>query len=98
VTGSVEEPADSEGEVTAITYPSDARIGCAVGISLVAPYAAINLCSYERYEDGTTSIPDVESFIYRDETERRVDTGGAHREIFSQPAFHTLERSATTLE
>jgi hypothetical protein len=45
-TDCMEEPEDAEGERTEAMCPGNKWIGCAVGISLVAPYAAINLCSY----------------------------------------------------
>ncbi len=84
-----DEPEEEEGAET--TYPGEGWIGCAVGISLAAPYAAINFSSYSRYEDGTTSTPDVESFIYSDKTHQRVDTHQYHQEILSQEAFEKLE-------
>lgn len=90
-TGRMEEPEDAEREEAAIACPGEGWIGCAVGISLVAPYAVTNLCSYECDEDGTISLPDVESFIYSDKTQQRVDTDRFHREILSQAAFQTLE-------
>lgn len=85
------QPENAAGEGTETACPGEGWIGCAVGISLVAPYAAVNLCSYEYYEDGTISMPDVESFIDSDKTPQRVDTDRFHREILSQDAFQTLE-------
>ena len=91
-TTGVDEAPDAEEDMsTETTYPGEGWIGCAVGISLAAPYAVINLCSYTCYEDGTTSTPDVESFIYDKETPQRVDTDQYHREILSQEAFQKLE-------
>jgi hypothetical protein len=48
--------------------------GWAVGISLVARCAVFNPCRYSQYEDGTRDIPDVESFIYSEATNERVET------------------------
>lgn len=91
-TVSMEEPEDPEQEEwTETTYPGEGWIGCAVGICLAAPYAVINLCSYSRYEDGTMSTPEVESFIYSEETNERVDTDRYHREILTPEAFQKLE-------
>ena len=89
-TASLEEPKDPKAEAET-KHPGNGWIGCAIGICLTAPYAVINLCSYSHYDDGTVSAPDVESFIYSDNTNERVDTGQHHREILSQEAFHKLE-------
>ena len=89
-TAGIEEPEDPQAEAD-IKHPGEGWIGCAIGICLAAPYAVINLCSYSHYEDGTVSAPDVESFIYSDTPNERVDTDQYHREILSQEAFQKLE-------
>ena len=100
-TDNLEEPHGPEEEEPIETvYPGEGWIGCAVGICLAAPYAVINLSSYSRYEDGTMSIPDVESFIYSDGTQARVDTDQYHREILTKEAFQKLDglrRKITTI-
>jgi hypothetical protein len=91
-TTGVDEAPDAEEDMsTETTYPGEGWIGCAAGVCLAAPYAVINLCSYSRYEDGTTSTPDVESFIYCDKTQDRIDTDQYHQELLSQAAFQKLE-------
>jgi hypothetical protein len=91
-TAGMKEPEDPEQDTrTETTYRGEGWIGCAVGICLAAPYAVINLCRYSRYEDGTMSIPDVESFIYSEETNERVDADRYHREILTPEAFQKLE-------
>jgi len=91
-TTGMEEPEDPEQEKwTETTYLGEGWIGCAVGICLAAPYAVINLCSYSHYEDGTTSTLDVESFIYSEKTNERVDTDQYYREILSREAFQKLQ-------
>lgn len=90
-TTGIEECEDAQEEGTERMYPAEGWVGCGVGISLAAPYAVMNLCSCSCYEDGTTSIPDVESFIYNEETGKRVDTDQYYREILSQEAFQKLE-------
>ena len=80
-TAGIEEPEDPQAEAET-KRPGEGWIGCAIGICLVAPYAVINLSSYSHYEDGTVSVPDVESFIYSDHTNERVDTDQYHRQIF----------------
>lgn len=83
-----EDPLAAEAETT---YPGEGWIGCAIGICWAAPYAVINLCSYSHYEDDTVSAPDVESFIYSDNTNERVDTDHYHREILTPEAFQKIE-------
>ena len=80
-----------EEEWTETTYLGEGWIGCAVGICLAAPFAVIDLCRYSQYEDGSISIPDVESFIFSDETNERVDTDQHYRELLSEKAFQQLE-------
>jgi hypothetical protein len=90
-TGVDEAPDGEEDMSTETTYPGEGWIGCAAGVCLAAPYAVINLCSYSRYEDGTTSTPDVESFIYCDKTQDRIDPDQYHQELLSQASFQKLE-------
>lgn len=90
-TTGIEEPEDPLAAEAEATHPGEGWIGCAIGICLAAPYAVINLCSYARYEDGTVSAPDVESFIYSDNTNERVDTDHYHREILTPEAFQKIE-------
>ena len=89
-TAGIVEPEDPQPDAET-DHPGEGWIGCAIGVCLAAPYAVINLCSYWQYEDGTMSAPDVESFIYSDDTSERVDTDQYHREILSQEAFQRLE-------
>jgi hypothetical protein len=91
-TEGMEEPEDPEDEDwTETTYPGEGWIGCAVGICLAARFAAINLDCFSQYEDGSRSLPDVESFIFSDETNERVDTDQHYRDILSETAFRQLE-------
>jgi hypothetical protein len=91
-TEGMEEPGDPEGEDwTETTYPGEGWIGCAVGICLAARFAAINLDCFSQYEDGSRSLPDVESFIFSDETNERLDTNQHYRDILSETAFQQLE-------
>ena len=88
-TTDIEEREDPPGEETESVYSAEGWIGWTVGISLAAPYAVTNLSSYSCSEDGTMSIPDVESFIYS--TQQRVDTVRYHREMVGREAFQKLE-------
>jgi hypothetical protein len=86
-----EEPEDPEGEEGTGTTAGEGWIGCAVGICLAAPFAALHLDRFSRYEDGSTWLPDVESFLICDETDERVDSDQYYREILSGKAFQRLE-------
>jgi hypothetical protein len=90
-TTGMEECEEPQEEGTESMYAGEGWVGCAVGISLAAPYAVMNLCSYSCYEDGTTAIPDVKSFVYNEETQKQVDTDQYYRETLSQEAFQKLE-------
>ena len=87
-----EEPEDPEEEEGTGTTAGEGWIGCAVGICLAAPFAALHLDRFSRYEDGSAWLPDVESFVVYDETnERVVDSDQYYREILSEKAFQQLE-------
>ena len=45
-------------------FPGEGRIGCAVGISLVAPFAVVTLDQMEVFENGSRSEPSVEPHIF----------------------------------
>lgn len=89
--GLVDLDESGEEEGTAKTYPGEGWIGHAVGICLAAPMAIINPCRYAHSEDGSTMIPEVESFIFSDETGERVDTGPHFQEVLGAEAFAKLE-------
>ncbi len=39
-------------------------IGCLVAVSLIAPYALIKLRSYDRYDNGSETCPDIEHAVF----------------------------------
>ena len=87
-----EEPEDPEAtECIETTFPGEGWTGCCVGICLAAPVAIINLSSHSRYEDGSISMPDVESWILSDETGERVDTDRYYLEALGPKAFQKIE-------
>jgi hypothetical protein len=86
-----EEPEDPEEEEGTGTTAGEGWIGCAVGICLAAPFAALHLDRFSRYEDGSAWLPDVESLLVSDETDERVDSDRYYREILSGKAFQRLE-------
>jgi hypothetical protein len=90
-TESLADPDDPEAEqLPDGVIPGKGLFGWAVGISLVARFAVFNLCQYSQYEDGTRDIPDVESFIYSDETNERVETQRYYRKILGDQSYQKL--------
>jgi hypothetical protein len=83
-------PGDPEEPDCDATVRGDGWIGFAVGISLAAPFAVINLTSHARYEDGSIDLPDVESTIYSTDTGRRIDPDEYFRNMLPHAAFETL--------
>jgi len=79
-------------EPTGAMYPGEGWVGCAVGISLAVRFAIINFSRHSRYEDGSMSIPDVESVIFSTKTNERVDTTTHYRENLDPRAFQKLEK------
>ena len=45
-------------------FQGEGRIGCAVGVSLVGPFAVITLDQMEVFENGSRADPDVEPHIF----------------------------------
>jgi hypothetical protein len=83
----MDDPHETE---SAATVCGDGWIGYAVGISLAAPFAVINLTSHSRYEDGSIDLPDVESVIYSPETGCRIDPDEYFRDMLGPEGFETL--------
>ena len=68
-----------------------AWVGCAVGISVVAPYAVLNLCSHSQFEDGSQVPPEVETFIVDDQTNERIDTNQYFLDSMGEDAYRVLD-------
>lgn len=51
-------PEDTDDPVP-VMVPTVGRIGCAVGISIIAPFAAIRFTEIETAESGSGTIPDI---------------------------------------
>jgi hypothetical protein len=81
-TESLADPGDpKEEEWPDDMIPGEGWFGWAVGISLVARSAVLNPGQCSQYEDSTRDIPDVESFIYPEETNQRMDTQVYYRKV-----------------
>lgn len=87
-TDDVEDP-DEESEVSII--PGSGWYGCAVSVSLVAPFAAMNPEQFCEFEDGSAAEPDLASFAYVEETGERVDLDARYQEMLGETAFAKLD-------
>ncbi|MBI2215754.1 MAG: hypothetical protein HYU51_00505 [Candidatus Rokubacteria bacterium] len=69
--------------------PGEGRIGYAVAISLVAPFAVVTLNQLEVFESGSQSEPDVEPHLF-DLDGRKLDLEDHYRELVGEAAFTLL--------
>jgi hypothetical protein len=64
--------------------------GCVVAISLAAPVGAIQFSEYSEFEDGSSSIPDLVSGPYSEDTGETVDPDVEYRKALGDAAFEKL--------
>lgn len=95
---------EEESELDTIeldTIKGKGTMGCTVGISLVAPFAAVELSSFSQFEDGH-SCPDVESPVMGDVDGEVVEEADYLREMLPEEGVRTLhalrDKIARTLE
>ncbi|MBI4587233.1 MAG: hypothetical protein HY725_00205 [Candidatus Rokubacteria bacterium] len=69
----------------------EGRIGYAVGISLVAPFAVVTLHQVEVFEDGSPSEPDVEPHLFSLDG-RKLDPEEPYRELGDEAGVTVLRR------
>jgi hypothetical protein len=86
-----EEMDEDSAELKNVTYPGRGWVGCTAAVSLAARLAAINVCDYEQFENGDSSLPGIETFVVSESTGERVDTDLAYRERLGERAFGVLE-------
>lgn len=67
-------------------------IGCAVGISLAAQFAAIAMDSYSQFEDGSWHPPDIGSCSYSEETGQPIDTDQHYCQTLGEAPVRTLHQ------
>ncbi len=67
----------------------EGRIGYAVAISLVAPFAAVTLHQMEVFENGSQSEPDVEPYLFSLDG-RKLDPEDHYRELVDEAGFTVL--------
>ncbi|MCF6286325.1 MAG: hypothetical protein L3K26_14210, partial [Candidatus Hydrogenedentes bacterium] len=59
-----EEYGDDEDDSESVGSPSECRVGCAVGISTIAPLAVVHFTEKEWSEDGSETMPDIDPMIF----------------------------------
>ena len=69
----------------------EGRIGCAVGISLIAPFAIVTLDQMEVFEDGSRSEPDIQPHIF-DLDGRAVDMDEHFKEMVEDEGLAILRK------
>jgi hypothetical protein len=76
---------DQETVEGKITY------GWAVGISLLAPWAIVVATDFSEYEDGTSTVPDIEEW-YQDDKGRRLTAEEFYRAELDAPILEALDK------
>ena len=65
------------------------RTGCVVAVSLLAPFAVIELGDMVTFEDGNTMEPEIESYGQTEDGEL-IDPEQNFREVYSASAYKTI--------
>ncbi|MBI3117081.1 MAG: hypothetical protein HYZ00_00230 [Candidatus Hydrogenedentes bacterium] len=89
--GEMDEDAFNEElqDVETVTLPTVGRIGCAVGVSIVGPYAVIRFTEMEFTETGSHTQPDIEVRVFDlDGTE--LDLEEHYKELFLEEGIQAL--------
>ena len=77
-------------------FQGEGTIGCAVGISLVAPFAIVTLDQMEAFENGSRSEPDIEPHIF-DLDGQKVDLEEHYREMVDEEGLTVLRKLRTEI-
>lgn len=77
-------------------YQGEGRIGCVVGVSLVAPFAVIMFDERAVFENGSRSEPDVEPHIFTLDGRRR-DLDEDYREMVDEEGVAILRTLRTKI-
>ncbi|MBI3682465.1 MAG: hypothetical protein HY235_18960 [Acidobacteria bacterium] len=72
-------------------FQGEGRIGCVVGVSLVAPFAVVTLDEMEVFENGSQSDPDVEPHIFSLDG-RKLDMEERYREMVDDEGLAVLRK------
>jgi len=71
--------------------PTVGRIGCSVGISIVAPFAMVTFTEIEFLEDGSTTRPDIFPHIFNFDGSA-IDIEAHYEELFLEEGINGLRR------
>jgi hypothetical protein len=72
-------------------FQGEGRIGCVVGISLIDPFAVVNLDEMEVFENGSRSEPDIVPHIF-DLDGRKLDAEAHLREMVDDEGLAILRK------
>lgn len=72
-------------------FQGEGRIGCVVGISLVAPFAVVRLDEMEVFENGSRSEPDIEPHLF-DLDGNKLDAEAHFREMIDNEGMSALRK------
>lgn len=89
--GELEEDVFSEdvGDVITVTVPAAGKIGCAIGISTIGPFAVVRFTEMESAESGSCTIPDIGVHMFDlDGTE--LDIEAHYKELFLEEGVAAL--------
>lgn len=78
---------DDEDELEKVA--GTGTVGCSVGVSLIAPFALVTFNTYESFENGSQTIPDVQASIFTD-AGAPIDTAFYYRERWGDEVFQAL--------
>lgn len=81
-------PEDAD-EPVVVVLPTVGRIGCAVGISIVAPFAVIRFTEMESTENGSATMPDIWPHIF-DLDGSELDVEAHYEELFLEEGIAAL--------
>jgi len=81
-------PEDAD-ELALVVVPTVSRIGCAVGISIVAPFAVVRFNEMEIAESGSGTIPDIWPHMF-DLDGSELDVEAYYGELFLEEGINAL--------
>jgi hypothetical protein len=97
-------PTEAEGETESgrsRTFAGEGRVGCALGLSVLAPLAVIRFSQLEHFDDGSQTLPDIWEYVYSLEGQP-IDPEIHFQETFGSQVVRTLSglrnRMAKTVE
>ncbi|HMC57596.1 MAG TPA: hypothetical protein VKJ01_00255, partial [Candidatus Solibacter sp.] len=84
-----EDPEEEDWNGTEV--PGEGVIGCSAAVCLAAPVAVVDFSEHSRYEDGSSSGPDIDQCIVSGKSGERVTPEDYYRSLLSPEAFQKIE-------